>query len=141
MTPEQLELVGRTAEQLEESGEPFGSVFYDHLFAVWPDTRALFPDDLTAQRAKLVDEVVYLAEIASDLDGFLERTRQLGARHHHYGVRAEHYDFVESALMTALADVLGHGFTDEVEAAWRRLYRLVAETMMEGASTQLYSGS
>lgn len=139
MTPEQLDLVAATASAVEAQPARFARVFYDHLFQARPEARALFPDDMTAQQAKLVGEVVFLAEVASDLDGFVERAQRLGARHHGYGVRFDHYDAVSEALLVALGDVLADDFTPAVEAAWTRLYLLVSETMLEGASGQAFS--
>lgn len=133
MTPEQLDLVARSAALVEEDSARFSAAFYDNLFTNWPAARALFPDDVTAQRAKLADEVVFLAEIASDFDGFAARTRELGARHVRYGVRVDDYAAVESALLAGLAVVLGERFTAEVSAAWRRLYGILVETMLDGA--------
>jgi hemoglobin-like flavoprotein len=140
MTPEQLETVASTAARVEARSERFSGAFYDHLFTNWPATRALFPDDLTEQRVKLADEVVFLAEVASDFQGFAARTRELGARHAHYGVKVDHYAAVESALLAALAAVLGDGFTAEVSAAWRRLYAIVVETMLDGARGDVFAG-
>jgi hemoglobin-like flavoprotein len=139
MTPEQLETVAQTAEVVEADAERFSTVFYDHLFTNWPAMRALFPDDLTAQRVKLADEIVFLAEVASDFDGFAARTRELGARHRHYGVKVDDYAAVESALLAGLASVLGDGFTPEVSAAWRRLYTILVETMLDGARAGTFS--
>ena len=138
MTPEQLEMVASTSAVIEESSERFAEAFYDVLFSAAPELRPMFPDDMAAQRAKLVDEVVFLAEVASDLDGFVARARALGARHRHYGVRAHDYDVVLTAMMSALQEILGEGYTAEVAAAWRLLYRLTAETMLEGATGELF---
>jgi hemoglobin-like flavoprotein len=139
MTPEQLDTVGRTAAAVEDDADRFARAFYDHLFSNWPAVRALFPDDLSEQRAKLVDEVVFLAEVASDFDGFAVRTRELGARHARYGVRADHYAAVESALLAALSSVLADRFTPEVSTAWRRLYGILAETMLDGGRGTTFS--
>lgn len=133
MTPDELDHVARSATVVEAHGERFATSFYRHLFTNWPDTRHLFPDDLGAQRSKLTAEVVFLAEVASDFEGFVARARELGARHREYGVSADHYAAVEAALLHGLADVLGDGFTDAVADAWRRLYRIIAETMLDGA--------
>jgi hemoglobin-like flavoprotein len=139
MTPQQLELVATTAEQVDLHADRFATAFYEHLFTTWPELRELFPDDLTAQRAKLADEMIYLAEVASDFDGFADRTRQLGARHRGYGVRTDHYEAMRESLLTALRTVLGEQFTDEVEEAWTRLYGLLAEMMMDGASAAMFA--
>lgn len=141
MTPEQLALVADTVPRVTSDGDRFSARFYDRLFELEPETRALFPSDLTEQRGKLVDELSFLAGAVEDLPAFIESARRLGARHHRYGVKPEHFPLVEQALLAALSDVLSDGFTAEVEAAWRRLYRLIAETMLEGAAGQMFASS
>jgi hemoglobin-like flavoprotein len=140
MTPEQLDAVERTVRAVEADPEAFAHRFYEELFALAPDTRELFPQDMSDQRGKLVDEVLFLAGAARDLRGFADRARELGARHRHYGVRARHYELFEQALLRTLGAVLDDEWSPDVEEAWRRLHRLVAETMMEGAAGELFTG-
>jgi hemoglobin-like flavoprotein len=139
VTPEQVEIVQSTADDVAADADRFARSFYDRLFEIAPDTRELFPEDLTSQKTTLVEEVVFLARAASDLSRFTERARQLGVRHHHYGVRPAHYVQFEDALLTAMAEVLGTRWTDEVAGAWTRLHRLVSETMLEGAQGELFT--
>jgi hemoglobin-like flavoprotein len=140
MTPEQLELVSSTAAVVlvADSGR-FSERFYARLFELDPAVEALFPGDLRAQRQKLVEELRFMVSAAEDLDGFVERTRALGARHHDHGIRPADYDSVGRALLVALADVLGVAWTPEVEAAWRRLYGLISETMLEGSGGSIFA--
>lgn len=141
MTPEELEAIDRTVRAVEAEPDRFAAGFYDGLFTLSPEARHLFPEDLTEQRGKVVDELVFLAGAARDLPDFTARARELGARHRHYGVRVEHYPRVEQALLEALAEVLGEQWTPLVEGAWRALYHLIAETMVEGASGELFSST
>lgn len=139
MTPEQVENVQATVWAIEADPGTFATRFYERLFSLDPPVRELFPDDMSEQKGKVVEEVVFLAHAASDLDGFTLRARELGSRHRHYGVRAGHYPTVERAMLGALADLLGEAWGPDTEEAWQRLYRLVAETMLEGASGELFS--
>jgi hemoglobin-like flavoprotein len=135
VTPHQLVLVAATLDRVEADPDRFGEHFYARLFELAPGARELFPADLRAQRGKLVEELTFLAEATSDLDALVRRARDLGARHHGYGVRPAHYRTVEQALFAGLVAVLGDDLDDETEAAWRALYWLIAETMMEGAAS------
>jgi nitric oxide dioxygenase len=139
MTPEQLLLIQQTTAVVERDAERFSAGFYQRLFELEPDLRRLFPADLSAQRGKLADELLFLAGAAADLPVFLERARQLGARHQSYGVRPDHYDTVRAALIDSLSDVLGSRWDEMSERAWRSLYCLVAETMLEGARGSLFT--
>lgn len=140
MTPEQLTLVGATAAVVEADQERFSASFYDRLFAVAPSVRALFPDDMDDQRRKLADGFAFLVGAVHDVPTFVARAHVMGAAHRRQGVRPDHYQVVEAVLLGALADVLGAGWDDPTRLAWRRLYRLVAETMLEGAAAAAIVG-
>jgi hemoglobin-like flavoprotein len=138
MTPEQLDLIASTATVVLADTR-FSERFYERLFEADPASRDLFPDDMAAQRAKLVDELSFMVAAAEDLDAFVERTRALGDRHTAYGATPAHYGSVGAALLGALADVLGAAWTPEAQAAWQQLYELIAETMLEGASGSMFA--
>ena len=138
MTPEQLESVRRTAALVEQAYDQCASCFYDDLFERHPPARRLFADDLIARRGTLVDELLSLVAAADDLHGFLAQARVLGLRHQRQGIHAADYAFVGEALIAAIAAVVGEGWTDEAEAAWRRMYALIAEAMLEGAEEGLF---
>lgn len=139
MTPEELALVKETAEIVCADGDVFARSFYDTLFEIAPETRGLFPADLTQQRGKLVDELVFLIGAADDLEPFLVRARELGRRHADYGVQYHDYDALGAALLTAVADAVGDEWSIEHQRAWSKLYRLIADVMREGASDQLFA--
>ena len=54
MTPSQIELVQDSFAKVAPISEQAASLFYDRLFEVAPQVRAMFPDDLTEQRKKLM---------------------------------------------------------------------------------------
>jgi nitric oxide dioxygenase len=139
MTPEQLSLISETVGIVVADADRFSTRFYERLFELAPATRKLFPGDLTEQRGKLVDELAFLAGAATDLPAFIDRARHLGARHQTYGVRPGDYDIVRTALLDSLALVVGAQWTADSSHAWQALYRLIAETMLEGAAEALFT--
>ena len=138
MTPEQLALVRRTAEAIEVSRQDFGRRFYDHLFALDPSTRSLFPADNSAQASRFTDEILALVAIAGDLPRFLDRARTLGERHARYGVHAADYSVIGDALVAAVADSAAADWSPLADAAWHRMFALIAEAMIEGACGCLF---
>jgi hemoglobin-like flavoprotein len=138
VTPEQLDLVRRTGKLVEEAGDRFAGHFYDCLFALHPTARDLFPTDLDAERGNLVNDVMFLAAAADDLPAFLGRARDLGQEYRYYGVVAADYQAVGEALVCALGDVVGPSWSAEAAEAWRRIYTLIVETMLEGAAADLF---
>ena len=139
MTPEQLDLIATSAATATADPAAFGAAFYDRLFQLAPDVRALFPTDMAEQSDKLVDELAFLTRAATDLDHFVERARDLGRRHDGYGAERAHYGVVREALVAALAQSCGDQWTDAHVAAWGVLYNLIAETMLDGANEALFA--
>lgn len=139
VTPRELELIQRSADLVWADADAFAKSFYSTLFEIAPETRSLFPLDLSAQRGKLVDELVFLISAAGDLDGFVERARELGRRHVDYGVEHADYDAVGAALLAAVAERSGSEWTPEHHQAWSRLYGLIANVMREGAHSSLFA--
>lgn len=111
-------------------------IFYDNLFEISPEARALFPTDkdkMTGQKNKLRDMLVVSVNGLSNLDKLVPMLQSLGKRHIGYKVEKEHYDMVGSALIGALATGLGDDFTPEVKQAWVEVYTLMANTMIEAS--------
>lgn len=141
MTPEELGLIDQAAKVVEHCPDRFATTFYDTLFEISPETRRLFPDDLTAQKGKLVDELGFLIDSASDLDRFVARAHDLGRRHVDYGVQHAHYQHVGVALTAALRECMEVEWDEAHAAAWAKLYDLIAGVMRDGANASLFAES
>jgi hemoglobin-like flavoprotein len=133
VTPEQIQVVIHSIEELRPRSEEFARRFYEGLFALDPDARELFPDDMTLQRQKLFRELDEIAHAIPDLQRFVDRATQLGLEHVDFGVEPKHYRAFGTVLMSVLADVYGDDFTPELRDAWDMAYRLVADSMQRGA--------
>ena len=143
MTPEELELITADGHVVRGCPDDFARSFYATLFELAPETRELFPEDLTAQRGKLVNELLFLVDTATDheglgLDGFIARARELGKRHAGYGVTNRDYAPVGAALVAALRSCVP-AWDDDHDVAWRKLYRLIADVMREGAESGAFA--
>ena len=133
MTPEDLVLVQSTFADVLPRSATLAASFYDRLFTASPELRPLFPDEMSLQRQKLIEELAAIVDAVSDLPGLIARTAPLGQRHRAYGAKPLHYRLVGECLLASLADQLGEDWTPEVARAWTLAYRLVAETMQQGA--------
>ena len=104
--------------------------FYEHLFVIDPSAARLFTGvDMAAQRKKLSQTLAVVVNALNDVDRLLPAVAALGKRHAHYGVEDRHFDSVGEALLEAISDALGDGFTAEVRAAWTVAYALLASVM------------
>ena len=137
VTPEELLLIEQAARVLDTCPDRFASTFYETLFELDPATRDLFPPDLTEQRGKLVDELAFLIDAARDLDTFVARAHDLGHRHVGYGVQHHDYETVGVAPPAALRACLEDEWDAAHETAWTKLYRLIADVMQEGATSEI----
>ena len=131
MTPDQIALVEQTVATVDL--DALAADFYRHAFAADPALSAMFTTDAAVQRARFAAELNEIVLSIRSLDAFVARTRELGARHRGYGVRAGHYRLMGASLLAALAGQLGDQWTPALEEAWTLAYNLTAETMMMGA--------
>lgn len=124
--------------------ETAADLFYRRLFELEPSYRALFPDDLSDQKRKLIKMLAFIVKaldwpddawrttVPEDEDLFLVLLA-LGRRHHVlYRVPDASYQTVGEALIWTLDLGLGKAFTDEVRDAWLHVYTLLAKTMRLG---------
>jgi hemoglobin-like flavoprotein len=88
---------------------------------------------MTAQRAKLFNELDEIAHAIPDLGAFVGRATALGHNHIGYGVRAEHYRAFGQALLVTLPACVGGEWNDELAEAWRLAYHLVADSMQRAS--------
>jgi len=129
MTPEQVQIVRVTFAQAMERKLEVGRIFYDRLFTIAPDTRALFKNDIEEQSRKLMDALALAIGSLRDTPALVGMIQALAQRHVRYGVRDEHYDKVGEALLWTLEKAFGAAFTPDVRNAWATLYGVVATTM------------
>ncbi|MBI4273405.1 MAG: hemin receptor [Rhizobiales bacterium] len=133
MTPEQISIIKLTFVRVLDIKQEAGRLFYDRLFTIAPDTRAMFGSDIDKQARKLMDTLALVISSLRSESAVATMLDDLGRRHAAYGVRDEHYAKVAEALLWTLERGLGDAFTPEARAAWTTLYGVVAETMQNAA--------
>ena len=129
MTPQQVQLVQSSFKKVVPIAATAADLFYDRLFEIAPETRTLFPQDLTQQKGKLMSMLGTAVANLHQLETILPAVRDLGRRHKGYGVGSEHYAPVGAALLWTLEKGLGADFTPEVKAAWTDTYTALAGVM------------
>ena len=106
--------------------------FYGRLFAENPQLRALFPAAMDSQRDRLFGALtkIVCGLGQPELEPYLAR---LGHDHRKYGVKAEHYPAVGSALLATLRRFAGPAWTPAAESAWAAAYEQAAQLMTAAA--------
>lgn len=124
--------------------ETAADLFYKKLFEIRPDYRRLFPEDMRAQKRKLIAMLSFVVKSLDWPDSAWRDTvpeeddlclvmLALGRRHSDlYKVPDASYDAVAEALLWTLDYGLGKKFDGPTRAAWTHVYTLIALTMKMG---------
>ena len=137
MTSDQVELVQQSFAKVAPISEQAAVLFYGRLFEVAPGVRAMFPDDMTEQRKKLMATLAVVVNGLANLEAVLPAASALAKKHVAYGVKAEHYPIVGGALLWTLEKGLGTAWTPDVASAWTAAYGTLSGYMISEA----YSGA
>jgi len=119
---------------VESQAQEISQYFYGALFSIAPDTRDLFPINMSTQRSRLLRALVYVVQMVDRPDELATFLTQLGRDHCKFDVLTRHYDAVGTALLAALKRFLKDKWTTDVEIAWTTAYGVVAHTMKEAAA-------
>src|SRR5258708_10172682 len=122
MNPTQIKLVQDSFAKVAPISEQAAVLFYDRLFEVAPSVRAMFPNDMTEQRKKLMGTLAVVVNGLSNLEAVLPAASALAKRHVSYGAKPEHYPVVGGALLWTLEMGLGDALTPGLGAAWTAAY-------------------
>lgn len=131
MTPEQKALLRQTFESLIPLSSRFGRRFYEKLFEVDPDLKALFRGDPDRQASMLAEALTLAVLHLVDQGTVSQEIRRLGARHRALGVDDAMYGTFGAALVATLEERRGDAFTPEVRAAWTEAWRQLSAAMQE----------
>jgi len=109
--------------------------FYEILFQRYPQAKALFHRNSSAQQEKmLTDALVAVMDHLEDAPWLTSTLAGLGAKHRGYGVTDEMYGWVGASLLATLAEVAGADWSPRLEAAWTEAYGAIAGLMQQGAA-------
>ena len=136
MTPEQVKLVQDSFAKVAPISGKAAELFYGRLFEMAPQARAMFPDDMTGQRAKLMSTLALVVNGLADLPTILPAASALAKRHVGYGAQPAHYPVVGEALLWTLEKGLGGAWTPQVAAAWTQAYTTLSTFMIGEAYGQ-----
>lgn len=134
MTPKQVQIVQHTFGLLAPHASQATDFFYNELFRIAPDTRQLFPSDMTNYKGKFVQMLATVVRCLENVGAISEHVVDLGRRHASYDVRESDYEVVGQALLSMLRRVLGERYTPEIRDAWAAAYGMLARIMKEGAA-------
>lgn len=134
MTPEKIELVQSTWARVVPIADQAADLFYGKLFELDSSLKALFPEDMTEQKKKLLQTLAVCVNGLNDLGEIVPAVQALGKRHVDYNVKPEQYETVGAALLWTVEQGLGDAWNAEVAEAWTEVYGVLSTTMKEAAA-------
>jgi len=130
LSPQHERLIQETWARFEPMAADHARFFYDKLYELDPDSRALFATtNMDEQRHRLMESIGYLIGEIGNPDVFVTELVALGRRHSAYGVRDSDYDAAGVALLWTLEQALGADFTPDIRDAWNEAYHAMASVM------------
>ncbi|MDR7302102.1 globin domain-containing protein [Haloactinomyces albus] len=129
-----VRLIRESWAVVEPHTEEVAQFFYGMLFSLSPATRELFPVNMEVQRSRLLRALVHFIQMVDRPDELLPFLHQLGRDHRKFGVVADHYEAVGTALLAAIKKYAGDTWTEDVEHAWAEAYTVMASAMTEAAA-------
>jgi len=102
ITPAQVLLVQSSFEHVLPIADVAGLLFYERIFTLAPEARALFGDDIALQASRTMAAVKTAVDGLDDIEQVAPFLVRLGARHVRYGVVPEHFDLVGEAFLWTL---------------------------------------
>jgi eukaryotic-like serine/threonine-protein kinase len=125
-------LVADSFARLMPRADDLVSLVYKELFTLDPAVRALFPEDMSAQRRKLAHALKLAIDGLHEPSRITPMLRELGRRHAGYGVVPAHFETLGQALFSSVRELDRASWSDELGRAWRRAYAFLATSMKQG---------
>lgn len=108
--------------------------FYERLFAIAPELRPMFRDEIPNQGMRFMTAVGTILERLDAPGGASDTLARLGQGHAALGVEPGHFAPMRTALLETFRETLGPGFTERHAAAWGRAYDEIAAAMVRAGA-------
>ncbi|MFZ1025762.1 MAG: globin domain-containing protein [Limnoraphis robusta] len=134
VSPQTIELIKSTAPLLKKQGQQITTRMYEIMFKNHPEMQEQFNMNDQAngsQPARLATAIYTYATHIDNLEALKSMVEKVAHRHVETHVQPEQYSIVGESLLEAMKDVLGEVVTDEVMAAWKEAYQLLAEVFIK----------
>src|SRR5258708_21229993 len=102
MTPKQVALVQDSFAKVALASEAAAMLFYDRLFDIAPQMKAMFPDDMIEQRRKLLAMLAGAVKGLGNLEQVLPAGSALAKRHFNHRAKSEHYPVAAPSLLWSM---------------------------------------
>jgi len=129
LTKEEIKLIQDSFAKICDDSNITAKLLYDKLFEAHPEISKIFKGDMEEQEAKLMKMLKTVISGLNNPHIIIAAVQDLGKKHFEYGVLTAHFKSFKQALMYSLEIQLTGEWTDELKAAWGKLYDILAESM------------
>jgi hemoglobin-like flavoprotein len=136
MTPEQVNLITRSFDEMWPLRRNLAVKFYSRFFENAPDAQHLFPDDMDRQYFKLMDSIAAMVGALNNHALFQSIIVHTAKQHARFGVTPSQLTAFGNALIWGLVQQFGSAFTSELRQGWIELYEDVQTKMINASQTK-----
>nr|WP_040702734.1 globin domain-containing protein [Nocardiopsis ganjiahuensis] len=128
-----IDLVRQSAVDVPQGSTRLAKSFYDNLFSMVPEVRAMFSEDIKPQQQRMADALLAVVQHLDTPDEVADYLRRLGLQHRlELGVLPEHYPHVGRALVRAVSEI-SPTWSSSMSSAWVLVYQWITANMLAGA--------
>ena len=128
LTATQIELIRDSFYRLEPNVE-VAEMFYDRLFEIAPELRALFRSDMTGQGMRFMRTLRVVVQNLDEPEALRPDLMKLAQGHAAYGIKTEHFRPMGQALIWTMRKSMGEEFPEGADIAWEIAYDQLAHEM------------
>lgn len=133
LTPPQVELIRSTFALLEPKSGVAALAFFQRLFTLDPNLRALISGDIDAEAGQLMTLLRAATNLADQPRALQAKFARDGRRLFHQGEGQASRAAVGEALLWSLGATLGREFTPEARVAWATLVATATENCAQAS--------
>lgn len=130
LTAERIALIRQTFNDLGPEMVDASQRFYELLFEIAPELRAMFRTDIESQGMRFMTTLGLILDDIDNPEALRPHLERLAKGHAVLGVKPEHFVPMGTALVQTMEETLGDGFPPEARAAWEEAYNHIASEMI-----------
>lgn len=111
--------------------EKAGQVFYGKLFALAPDLRPLFEQNVEVQNKKLILAVTVIVSKLNKLENLEQEMHWLGRMHRGFDLQALHFELFSKSFLEMLRVISRDLWDEATEEAWQELLEIISQAMLK----------
>ena len=138
LSQQDIKTVKNTIPVLTAAGSAVTEHFYARMFKHNPELQHTFNmtnQKTGRQKTALFDAIIAYANHLDNLEVLEEAVNRISNKHASLNIQPKDYDIVGLHLIETFRELLGDGFTDDIERAWTNAYIQLANVFIDREAT------